>query len=181
MKIGRLLFVVLMIALLGGGYFFVFKPATAKRLARQADMEAKRKALTDLRSATAGISDLERKIDDLQKAIKFFESKLPQEKEIDTVLREVWQLAERNNLTTKSIKTLHSERLAGYSELPVQVGLSGDFRGYYAFLLELERLPRITRVTQMKLEKISNREGEMTAQLTLSIYFEAGGLAVAKP
>ncbi|MFI5380134.1 MAG: type 4a pilus biogenesis protein PilO [Tepidisphaerales bacterium] len=184
MKIGMFLFVTLMIGLLGCGYYFVFKPATDKRLARQAEMETKRKDLTDLRTATVGISDLERKIDEVQKAIKFFESKLPQEKEIDTVLREVWKMAERNNLTTKTIKTLKSERLAGYSEQPVQIGLMGDFRGFYAFLLELEKLSRITRITQMKLEKISNQEGQMTANMTLSIYFESDGAsrtAVAVP
>ena len=184
MKIGMVLFVTLMIGLLGCGYYFVFKPATEKRMARQAEISAKQKSLADLRLATIGISDLERKIDELQKAIKFFESKLPQEKEIDNVLREVWQMAQRNNLTTKSIKTLKSERMAGYSEQPVQVGLSGDFRGFYAFLLDLEKLSRITRVTQMKLEKISNQEGQMTAKLTLSIYFESDGssrTAVAVP
>ena len=55
----------------------------------------------------------------------------------------------------------------------------GDFNGFYAFLLQLEKLPRITRVSQMKLEKISERDGEMTAQLTLSIFFEpeTGGTA----
>jgi hypothetical protein len=52
------------------------------------------------------------------------------------------------------------------------LSLSGDFNGYYAFLLQLEKLPRITRVTQMKLEKINDRDGEMQAQLTLSIFFE---------
>jgi Tfp pilus assembly protein PilO len=173
MRLGMVFFVGLMLALLGCGWFFVFQPATARRLARQADMETKQRKLADLRQVTGGISDLERKIDELERAIRFFESKLPQEREIDTVLREVWQLAERHSLTTKTIKTLRSERLAGCSELPVQVGLAGDFRGFYSFLLDLERLPRITRVTQMKLEKISGREGEMTAQLTLSIYFEA--------
>jgi hypothetical protein len=52
------------------------------------------------------------------------------------------------------------------------MNLAGDFKGFYAFLLQLEKLPRITRVSQMKLEKIDDREGEMTAQMTLSIFFE---------
>ena len=28
------------------------------------------------------------------------------------------------------------------------MSLAGDFNGFYAFLLQLEKLPRITRVTQ---------------------------------
>jgi hypothetical protein len=40
---------------------------------------------------------------------------------------------------------------------------------------QLERLPRLTRVEAMSLEKISGREGEMQAKLTLSIFFEPAG------
>ena len=52
------------------------------------------------------------------------------------------------------------------------MSLSGDFNGFYAFLLQLENLPRITRITQMKLEKINEHDGDATAQITLSIFFE---------
>ena len=30
-----------------------------------------------------------------------------------------------------------------YCELPIQMSLSGDFNGFYSFLLQLEKLPRI--------------------------------------
>jgi len=176
--LGQLLAVMLMLTLLGASYFFVFKPAADKRAARQADIAAKTKALAELKQATAGIANIEQKIDELQRAIRFFESKLPQEREIDKILREVWQMAEANSLQTRTIKTLKSERSAGYAEQPIEVSLSGDFTGFYSYLLQLEKLARITRLSQMKLEKITDREGEMKAQLTLSIFFESGGTAV---
>ena len=91
---------------------------------------------------------------------------------LDKILKEVWQMAEANSLQTKTIKTLKSERNANYSEQPIQMSLGGDFNGFYAFLLQLEKLSRITRVMQMDLQKISGRDGEMTAQMTLSIFFE---------
>jgi type IV pilus assembly protein PilO len=172
-----------MLGLLGSSYCFVFKPAAEKRVAREADIMSKKKALADLKLATAGISDLERKILELQEAIRFFEKKLPAQKEIDNILKEVWQMAEANSLQTRTIKTMKSERAAGYSEQPIQMSLAGDFSGFYAYLLQLEKLPRITRLTQMKLEKIPNRDGEMQAQMTLSIFFEpdsGAGLAKAE-
>jgi Tfp pilus assembly protein PilO len=176
--VGQLLFAVLMLGLLAASYFFVFQPASAKRAARQAEISEKRKVLTDLRQATAGVKDWEIKLTELGDAIKFFESKLPQEKEVDKLLKEVWQLAEANHLQTRTIKTLKAQRFAGYSEQPIQVSLSGEFKpGFYSFLLQLEKLARITRVGQMKLEKINARDGEMQAQLTLSIFFETDGHA----
>ncbi len=170
--IRELIFVLAMIGLLACSYFLVFQKADQKRQALRLDLENKQRSLANLRQATAGIEDIGRKIDELQKAIEFFESKLPQEKEVDKILKEVWQMAEANSLQTKTVRTMKSERAAGYSEQPIQMSLAGDFNGFYSFLLQLEKLPRITRVTNMALQKIDQREGEMTANLTLSIFFE---------
>ena len=183
MKFGirELLFVVILGGLLCASYFFVFTKKNAERVALRADTAKKEKALASLRQATAGIDDLARKIDELQQAITFFESKLPQEKEVDKILKEVWQMAEANALQTRTIKTLKTERSANYTEQPISLSLSGDFNGFYAFLLQLEKLPRITRITEMDLTKINDRDGEMEATMTLSIFFEAEGASRQQP
>ncbi len=173
MKIGfrEIIFLSLMTALLVVAFLW-FKKSDTRRVDILADIRKDQAALTNLRTATAGIADLGKKLDELQQAIKFFESKLPAEKEMDKILKEVWQMAEQNNLQTKKVQTLRSERNSNFSEQPIQLSLSGDFNGYYAFLLQLEKLPRLTRITDMKLEKINDRDGEMTAQMTLNIFFE---------
>jgi type IV pilus assembly protein PilO len=177
MKFGfrELLFVLLMVGLLVCTYQFVFEKANAKRNALRKDMEDKRAKLADLQQATTGINDMSRKIEELQQAILFFESKLPQEKEMDKILKEIWQMAEANSLQTRTVRTLKTEKAAGYSELPIQMSLSGNFTGFYSFLLQLERLPRITRVTQMSLQRIDDHDGDMQAQMTMSIFFEPDG------
>ena len=174
MKLGirELVFFVVMLALLGSSYYFVFTKANLKKQGLLGEIRGKQTALSNLQAATAGIEDLNRKIEELQQAITFFESKLPQEKEVDKILKEVWQMAEANSLQTKTIKTLRTERGPNYSEQPIELSLQGDFNGYYSFLLQLEKLQRITRVTQMNLQKISDRDGEMNASMTLSIFFE---------
>jgi len=166
------LFICVMLGLLASSYFFVFAKANEKRQQMLSDLHQKQTALANLRQSTAGIDDLNRKIAELQKAIAFFESKLPQEKEIDKILKEVWQLAEGNSLQCKTIKTLKSERCANYSEQPIEMSLSGSFEGFYSFMLQLEKLPRITRTMKMDLEKISGHDGDMSAKLTMSIFFE---------
>src|SRR5687768_12324064 len=173
MKIGfrEIIFLSIMGALLVVAYLW-FRKSDDKRVAILVDIRKDQAALTNLRTATAGIEDLGKKLDELQQAITFFESKLPAEKEMDKILKEVWQMAEANNLQTKKVQTMRSERNSNFSEQPIQLSLSGDFNGYYSFLLQLEKLPRLTRITDMKLEKISDRDGEMTAQMTLNIFFE---------
>jgi len=168
-----------MLGLLGCAYFFVFQKANLRREQLKTEITLRQTALTNLMLATAGVEDLNRKVDDLKKAIEFFESKLPAEKEVDKILKEVWQMAEANSLQTQTVKTLKAERNANYSEQPIQMSLSGDFNGFYAFLLQLEKLPRLTKVTNMSLKKIDERDGEMQAQLTLSIFFEPDAQSTA--
>jgi type IV pilus assembly protein PilO len=174
MKLGlrEMLFVIVLVGLLAASWLFVFTKANSKRARLAAECQVKQAQLNTLRQATAGIEDLGAKIVELQQAISFFESKLPKEKEIDKILKEVWQMAEANSLQMRTIKTLKTERSAGYSEQPIQMSLSGNYMGYHLFLQQLEKLPRITRITQMKLERIDDRAGEMQGQMTLSIFFE---------
>ena len=184
MKFGirEIAFLVVMLGLLAAIYFLVWDKAQTKIAGMERKTEDKLKALADLERATSGVSDVDKKVADLEEAIKFFEKKLPQERDIDQILKEVWNMAEQNQLTTKTIKTMKSQRGAAYSEQPIEMSLSGNFNGFYEFLLKLERLPRLTRVSQLSLDKISGSEGQMEAKLVLSIFFEpenSGGNAAA--
>ena len=182
MKFGvrELLFFVLMVGLVVASSFVLQKSRTKAETLR-ADTVAKRRELVDLKQSTAGIVDWAQKFAELKQAISFFESKLPQEKEIDKILKEVWQMAEANSLQTRTIRTLRTERGASHSEQPIEMSLAGDFNGFYVFLQQLENMPRITRVTHMNLTKMIEKDGSMQAKLTLSIFFEpdTGGSRMA--
>src|SRR5215213_4902626 len=182
MKFGirEISFVVVMLGLLGAIYFLVWDKAQTKIAAMERKTEDKVKALSDLEKATSGVSDVDKKVAELEEAIKFFEKKLPQERDIDQILKEVWEMADKNQLTTKTIKTMKSQRGAAYSEQPIEMSLSGNFSGFYEFLLKLEKLPRLTRINQLNLDKISGKEGEMEAKLVLSIFFEPENAASAR-
>lgn len=181
MKLGvrEIIFMSTMLALLACTYFMVYKKANERREQKIAQIEAREAQMKNLRQITAGIQDLDAKVAELQEAITFFESRLPQEREVGSVLDEVSRIALANSLETRTFRTLRSERNANYSEQPIQMTLSGDFNGFYSFLLQLEKLERITRVLQMKLEKINSRDGEMQAEITLSIYYEPEVRSVA--
>lgn len=162
-----------MLGLAGAGFYFLW---LSKTINSDAELtlatEAEQRELADLERSTAGIDDINRKIKDLQDAIQFFESKLPAEKEVETILEQVWKMAEANSLQAKTIRTGKTERTANYSEQSIEMNLAGDFNGFYLFVQQLEKLPRLTRITDMSLSKMTDRDGEMQAKLTLSIYFE---------
>jgi type IV pilus assembly protein PilO len=174
MKLGarELIFVVVMLGLLASSYFLVFNKANEKRAALQAEIDRKQKALADLDRARVGIDDLKKKIDELQQAITFFETKLPESREMDKVLAQVTKLARDNGLEQRTFKSGKSPQAANYSEQEIEMTLAGDFEGFYVYLQQLERFERLTRVTRMDLTKMNERDGAMEAKVTLSIFFE---------
>lgn len=170
--IREVVFVAIMLSFLGCTWLFVFKKASTYRQKKRAEIQMMDKSLANLQAATAGIDDLSRKISDLEKAIDFFANKLPATKEMENVLTEVSQMADANSLQSKTVKSLRTERGGSYSEQSIEVKLSGDFNGFYSFMLQLEKLPRITRVTRMTLSKINERDGEMSAEMQMSVFYE---------
>jgi len=99
MKFGirELLFLALMIGLVVAATL-VLQKSHARTLSLKTDTLTKQREMADLKQSTAGIVDWGQKFAELKQAISFFESKLPQEKEIDKILKEVWQMAEANAL-----------------------------------------------------------------------------------
>lgn len=168
----------LLLALLGISWYFV-KNTNDRRAFLHEGIRQKTADLQELNTRTAGIPDVERKIADIQKAIVFFDSKLPKQKEADKIMRTIAEMASANSLEVKSIKMLAAQRYAGYSEQPMELVMSGNFEGFYSLLLQLEKDERITRIHQMNLQKIQTNEGQMTAKVTLSIFFEPDTTAIS--
>ena len=174
----ELLFILVLMAMPVASWWFVFKPKNEQITAAEREMVAKQQKLQQLQLATRHIDDLGREIDKLSEAIELFEAKLPAEKEVEVILKEVWQVAAKHQLKPRSVRADKPIKAARYSELPLKMVIMGDFDGFYAFLLDLEKLSRITRIPDMKLEKVKKGEdGQMEATFTLSIFFEPLGAA----
>ena len=95
-------------------------------------------------------------------------------------------------MQVRSVKTKPPVPSSVYMELPLKVVMDGPFEGFYRFLLELEGLPRITRLSTLSVQEAGLKvrgpdhelpPGSVTTQFTLSIFFadavpevaEAGG------
>lgn len=174
MKFGfrELLFIGLLSAIPLGSYYWVFEPAKENLAKQQEEIKAKEKKLEDLKTAATGIDDLNEEVERLCKAVKFFEDKLPPRHEIHKILEQMTRIAENQQLETRLFRTLKAKPFANYSEQPIEMEVYGDFDAYYQFLLELEKLPRITKIRKMHLVKDDKNEGMMKATFTLSIFFD---------
>lgn len=181
MKFGirEVLFVLVLLAMPVASYLLVFEPRNAQTTEGKAELARKEAKLRTLDEATAGIGDIEAEIVKLEDAILHFQDMLPNDREVETLLREVWDLAGEHKLTAKSVRPDKIVPAAQYAELPIRMVILGDFDGFYSFVQDIEKLPRITRMPRIKITKQRNLEAEgvVQAEMTLSIFFEGDALA----
>lgn len=171
-NIRKIIFFVLLLTAAYLAYAFMIRPAN-KNLAEQKErISQSLKVLNELQQATSTARDLNKQLTQLTEAINFFESKLPPHSQIHQVLEDVTVIAQKQGLTTRSIKTLSLKDNNGYIEQPLQMELYGSFNAYYSFLLELEQLPRITKVRELKLKRDPANDGAATANCIMSIFFQ---------
>lgn len=166
------IFFVLLVGVAAIGYQGMIRPANRKLAEAKQKLEGKRAKLADFEEATGNTEDLNKQLEQLQEAVRFFESKLPPTSEVHKVLEQVTVIAQKQGLKPKTIKTLQPKDNSGYVEQPLNMKLVGNFTSFYSFLLELEKLPRIMKLRELKLEKQNSSEGEIGAEFILSIFFQ---------
>lgn len=177
----EIVFLLVLLAVPVASFVYVFKPRNEEINQARDEIEVKRARLEQLEAMTAQIEDIGLAIETGRQSIQMIETKLPDKQDVEGILDGVWQLAKGSSLTVKSVKSQKPAPAAAYMELPLAMVLEGQFDGFYQFLLELENLPRITRIQQLSIERLGSGvgpqpddvpPGSMKAVFTLSIYFE---------
>ncbi len=179
--IREFIFLIVLLAVPVASYIYVFQPRNEDIEQARTEVEIKQARLNQLAQVQSQIDDIGLEIARGEEAIEVIEEKLPSAGEVEVIVEQVWRLAEEHNLDVLSMESQRPVPAALYMELPLQYTLEGDFDGFYEFLLQLENLPRITRIHNMELEQLAGRRGSrddvprghMRTQFSLSVYFES--------
>ncbi|MAD19970.1 MAG: hypothetical protein CMJ52_07080 [Planctomycetaceae bacterium] len=181
--IREMVFLVVLAAIPVAAWFFVFEP-------RNQDIEQSRREIAQMESTlvrldqlTEEVGDVRNAIDDAEFRLSDFRRNIPDANEVDDMLAEIHRIGERNALGIASIRALQRTETQGYSEIPLSLDIKGSFRGLYRFLIDLERLPRITRIRDLEFSRslVESRgrtedaevvQGRLDARMTVVIYCE---------
>ncbi|MBX3359283.1 MAG: type 4a pilus biogenesis protein PilO [Phycisphaeraceae bacterium] len=166
-------FFAVLVAVPVASFFMVFRPQNIEIARAKKEIEHKQAMLDKLRQATAMAADLERQNAQIRESIQSIEARLPSTKEMDNVLRQLAEIADQNGLKVPNFKKSDKPLQAGMAmEQPLDVEITGDFDGFYQFLLALEQLPRITRLLNVEIARAPDVDGNMKAKCVLSIYYQ---------
>ena len=183
----EIIFALVLLAIPMAAWKLEFSPRQKRQQELKQAIEAKQAKLDKLfekKQLSGAIGDLRDQIAEGKKAVEIFRSRLPDEKEIDQIVREVWRLAKSNNLSPTSLRTVPPRKdkqftspAGPHGEQPVLIQIEGDFKGLYSFMIDMESQSRIMRVRQMTLKKPDkDHTGQVSATIEFSIFFEHKGV-----
>jgi Tfp pilus assembly protein PilO len=159
-----------------GALFFmgVYRPASARiqHLTGQINQSERELAVSQLqaRALPAVQADINR----LQAKLADFKKLPTTPGDLGQFEIEMAQLARRDDLRGWSVSWPGTPRRSDqFFELPVDVKFSGDFRDVFAFLCQLEDLPRLTRITHMVV-KAADAGGAVQVDLLMNLYYSEG-------
>ena len=169
-------------------YFLVFAPRNEEIAGARREITVKQARLAGLRELTARIGDLGREIESRRSELAQLDERLPASEGLDGLLKEITRIAQRADLSVRTVKGEKPVAAGPAMEVPLTLALEGDFAGLYDFLIAVESLPRITRIEGLKVTALAGdarakdrleREGDglVRAELTLAVYFSAQKVA----
>lgn len=153
-------------------YMAVFRPQNAAIAAAKDEVDHKASMLAKLKEETARNTDLAKANEQLSSTVRAIEARLPSGKELDALVKQVSTLAVAAGLQPPTLKMLPPLPAAEYMEQPIEMTVEGSFKGFFTFVSQVEKLPRITRIHDMKVTDQSRDDIEIKAEFTLSIYFQ---------
>lgn len=113
---------------------------------------------------------LSRRVEALRISVGDFEKKLPGRAKIGDFLEQIVAGLKSAELLTQEIRPQSPTTQARYSELPLSLSFQGDFGNICTFLDNIENMPHLNQVKELKLETGNNDGPPVKAKMVLKIY-----------
>ncbi len=162
--------IVLLVILVGAGYFFLLSPKRAEVSDLRQQRATKEAELMQSRALAQSLARFKQEAQALRARLEAAKERLPSEKEIPGLYRQVSELAFQSGLAVTLFQPKEPSVKDVYQEVPIAVSAETGFHQLGRFLDRVARLPRIVNLTDLRLTAISTPSGTVRAELTMATY-----------
>ena len=152
------------------GYFFLISGARAERDALLEENEVRRAEVLKAKADEANLRPFRAQAEALRKRLDLAKERLPSEREIPQVYRQVSDLATQSGLGVALFQPKTPEDRDVLSEVPIVVTAECTYHQLGAFLERVGKMPRIVSLGEFRLIGIDRPTGTLRAEMTLATY-----------
>ena len=167
----KLIFGSMVLVIVGAlGYFFLISGARADRDALVQENEVRRAEVLKAKADEANLRPFRALAEALRKRLDAAKERLPQEREIPQVYRQVSDLATQSGLGVSLFQPKPPEDREVLTEVPIAITAEGTYHQMGAFLQRVGQMPRIVSLGEFRMLGIDRAPGTVRAELTLATY-----------
>jgi len=167
----KLIFGAMVLAIVGAlGYFFLISGSRAERDTLLEENEVRRAEVLKAKADEASLRPFRAQAEALRKRLDTAKERLPSEREIPQVYRQVSDLATQAGLGVSLFQPNKAEDRDVLSEVPITVMAECTYHQLGAFLERVGKMPRIVSLNDFKLIGIDRPTGTLRAEMTLATY-----------
>jgi type IV pilus assembly protein PilO len=167
-----ILLVLLLIVVNFGFYKYVYTGRAGEMKALSADVVRLQQSINTKKALVSDMEKIKRERAELQEKYTKILDRLPEEKEIPRLLRQVATVAGRSGLEVVIFKQKNPLDQELYREIPVEVSINGAYQSLWGFLNQLSQIPRIVNVGELHAKAVENPDGRsaITASLVATVF-----------
>jgi type IV pilus assembly protein PilO len=167
----KLIFGTLVLAIVGAlGYFLLISGARVERDTLFQENEVRRAEVLKAKADEANLRPFRAMAEALRKRLDVAKERLPQEREIPQVYRQVSNLATQSGLGVALFQPKPPEEREVLTEVPITVTAEGTYHQMGAFLQRVGEMPRIVSLGEFRMLGIDRAPGTVRAEMTLATY-----------
>jgi type IV pilus assembly protein PilO len=151
------------------GYFIV-SPKSAERDALRQRNVVLQAEVEKARAEEAGLRTFRAQADGLRKRLELAKGRLPSEREIPGLYRQISDLALQAGLAVALFAPKPGEDKDTVTEIPIAVSAEGTYHQLGGFFSRIGRIPRIVNLGDFRLAGVERPTGTLRADLTLATY-----------
>ncbi len=159
-----------LVVLVAGGFFLLLSPKSLEVGALRDQRAVKQADLLQSRAAAASLARFKEEAKALRAKLETAKGRLPSEKEIPGLYRQVSDLAFQSGLSVSLFQPKDLITKDIYEEVPITVNAEASYHQLGSFFYQLSRLSRIINLTDLKLTGIARPTGTVRADLVLTTY-----------
>ncbi|HEV2055172.1 MAG TPA: type 4a pilus biogenesis protein PilO [Methylomirabilota bacterium] len=167
----KLIFGAIVLVIVGAlGYFFLISGARAERDTLLEENEVRRAEVLKSKEDEANLRPFRALAEALRKRLDTAKERLPSEREIPQVYRQVSDLATQSGLGVSLFQPKAAEDRDVLSEVPIAVTAECTYHQLGAFLERVGKMPRIVSLGDFRVIGIDRPTGTLRAEMTLATY-----------
>lgn len=172
-----LIVLILALAIVAGFHFTTWSKLDNEIANLNSEFEGLERRYREQKAVAEDLATFKQNIRKLEEDLRVALTQLPRDKEIPSLLRDVYSLGKKSGIDFKTFSPSNEVPRKMYAEVPIKLSLSGSFHEIAVFFDRVGKLSRIVNISDIDLSPMQAKDGltNLNVNCTATTFTFLGG------